>query len=133
MAKKIKITINYENVLGEDQSLVFEFPSNRKEVVGNVLHTISKFDDRDVTYGYVFLKGEPHSSKMGGVFVPAVHTKVSPNLPKAEEFKKMLTKRVGSLWGEHMRYAESGRNIAYTPSADLKEDNISDFIAKGKF
>jgi hypothetical protein len=131
--RKIKITVEYEDVLGEKKKASFELPDQRKEVVGNVLASIANFDDRDVTYGFLFLKGEPHS-EIGGVFQPTAYVKVSPNLPKAEEFKKVLVKRVLDIWGEHMKLAHSGEAVAYAPTADLKkEDSIVDLTVVGKF
>ena len=127
--RKIKITVEYPDFDGSAKMVESEYPSNRKELLGNILSMIGKFDDNDVTYGFVFLKGEPHES---GAFVSTVDVKVSPRLPKADDFKKMLVDKVGHIWKEHMRWAAADRNVAYTPYAG-KEDSLVDFICRGKF
>ena len=129
----VKILIEYTDDVGTRKELGFEFPANRRNVLGNLLGTIEKFHKDDVTYGFIFLKGEPHP-EVDFASQPTVYVKVSPDLPKAEEFKKMLVRKVTSIWKEHMEYAESDRNIAYVPSDEIGEkDSYSDFVAKAKF
>ena len=129
---QVEISIKYTDDAGARKSVEFQFPSKRRNVLGNLLGTIERFDPKDVTYGFIFLKGEPHP-EVEFASQPTVYVKVSPDLPKAEDFKKMLVRKVTSIWKDHMEYAESDRNIAYVPNADMKEESLSDFIAKGRF
>jgi hypothetical protein len=129
LTKKIKITIEYPDIGGDVQTVESEYPANRKELLGNLLSMIGKFDSQDVTYGFIFLKGEPHES---GAFISTVEVKVSPRLPKADDFKKMLVDKIGFIWKEHMRWSAADKNVAYTPYAG-KEDSMLDYTCKGKF
>ena len=128
---KIKITVEYPGLTGETNIVESEYPPNRKELLGNILSMIGKFDDDDVTYGFIFLKGEPHES---GALASIVEAKVSPRLPQSEDFKKMIVKKVGFIWKEHMRWASMENHSVYIPTAELqKEETILDYMCKGKF
>jgi hypothetical protein len=129
--EKIKITIEYPGLTGETNIVESEYPAARKELLGNILSMIGKFDDGDVTYGFIFLKGEPHPS---GALQSIVDVKVSPRLPKANDFKKMIVKKVGSIWKEHMRWAAADNHTAYVPTAEAQEEeSMLDYICRGKF
>jgi hypothetical protein len=132
MEKNImKVTLtDFKNVDGDEAHCELAFPDHWNIFIMQFIDTLEKFEENTHLFGYAILLGEPHP-EIKEAMETGVYVRVSPNLPDAGGFKRMLMHKVAEVWKEHMKQTERS---AYCAATDKEKGEITldDLTAKGK-